>query len=151
MKLGEALSRLKKEQSRLARLISLRKENIYVERGKQTNFDPKKLSDEIDKKIDEIRVLKIKIQKTNLNTKIKKDGICLAEAILKINDLRSKIARLSDLFEKPRSYWYKEKEEKEMISQLDELKIEDEIESLEAEKTKLDNQIQITNWATELL
>ena len=64
MKLGEALSHLKKEQSRLARSILLRKENVHVEKGKQAKFDPKKLSKEIDKKIDDIRKLKIRIQKT---------------------------------------------------------------------------------------
>ena len=43
MKLGEALSKLKKEKSKLARLISLRKDNVFVEEGKQTPFDPQKL------------------------------------------------------------------------------------------------------------
>ncbi len=56
MKLGEALSLLKKEQSRLARLILLRKENVYVEEGKKSKFNPEKLSVEIDKKIKELIV-----------------------------------------------------------------------------------------------
>ncbi|MDO8740020.1 MAG: hypothetical protein Q7J54_00410 [Candidatus Woesearchaeota archaeon] len=38
MKLGEALSKLKKEKSKLARLILLRKENIYAEEGKMSEF-----------------------------------------------------------------------------------------------------------------
>ncbi len=150
MKLGEALSKLKKEKSRLARLISLRKDNVYVEEGKKTKFDPKKLSNEINNKIDEIRVLKIKIQKTNLNTKIDGEEITLAESIIKVNDIRSKISNLSNLFERRRDYFYKDKDEKEMIAQLDELEIEDEIEKLEIEKTQLDNKIQITNWTTPL-
>lgn len=156
MKLGEALSQLKKEQSRLARLILLRKENVYTEEGKSTKFDPKKLSEEIDKKIDDIRKLKIKIQKTNLSTKLNakdiRESITLAEAIIKINDLRSKIANLTNLFEKRRAdYLFRDKEEKEMVAQLDELKVEDEIEKLEIEKVQLDNKIQITNWTTKLL
>jgi hypothetical protein len=151
MKLGEALSALKKEQSRLARLILLRKENVYKEKGKQTKFNPAKLSEEIDKKLEEIRKLKIKIQKTNLNTHVSGENITLTEAIIKINDLRSDIANLSTLFEKKRELFYREKDEVEKIAQLDELKIEDKIEKLEIEKVQLDNKIQITNWTTKLL
>ena len=150
MKLGEALSKLKKEKSRLARSILLRKENVYAEEGKKTKFDPKKLSEEIDKKIEDIRKLKIKIQETNLKTKIAGEDITLAEAIIKINDLRSKMAHLSNLFERKRDYLYRDKDEKEMIAQLDELEIEDDIEKLEIEKVQLDNKIQITNWTTKL-
>tara|TARA_Y100000310_G_C20592366_1_gene768761 strand:- start:587 stop:1045 length:459 start_codon:yes stop_codon:yes gene_type:complete len=151
MKLGEALSKLKKEKSKLARLISLRKENVYVEEGKKTKFDPKELSKEINNKIEDIRNLKIQIQKTNLNTKIIGDNILLGEAIIKVNDLRSKMGKLSNLFEKERSLWYRNKDEKEIIAQLDEIEIEDELEKLEIEKVQLDNKIQITNWTTKLM
>lgn len=151
MKLGEALSRLKKEKSRLARLISLRKDNIYVEEGKKTKFDPKELSKEINKKIEDIRRLKIQIQKTNLNTKIIGENTLLCEAIIEVNDMRSKLSNLSDLFEKKRSWLYRDKDEKNMITQLDELEIEDEIEKLEINKIQLDNKIQITNWTTKLI
>lgn len=150
MKLGEALSKLKKEKSRLARLILLRKENVYVGEGRKTKFDPKKLSEDIDEKIKKIRKLKIKIQETNLNTKVGGESITLAEAIVKVNDLRSKLAHLSSLFENKRGYLYRDKDEKEMIAQLDELKIEDEMEKLEIEKVQLDNKIQMTNWTTKL-
>jgi len=150
MKLGEALSRLKKEKSRLARMIMLRKENVYVVKGKQTKFNPKELSKEIDKKIDEIRKLKIKIQKTNMETTITEEKISLAEAIVKINDLRSKLSHLSCLFDRKRDYLFRDNEDKEMVTQLDELEIEDEIEKLEIEKHQLDNIIQIVNWTTQL-
>lgn len=151
MKLGEALSFLKKEKSRLARFISLRKENIYVEEGKKTKFNPEELGQEINKRIEGIRKLKIKIQKTNLDTKVKDENISLAEALIKIGDLRSQISNLSNLFEKYRDSWlYRDKDKVEKIAQLDETKIEKEIESLEAEKVELDNKIQISNWTTEL-
>ena len=131
MNLGEALSLLKKEKSRLARLISLRKNNVYVEEGKKPEFDPKKLSEEINIKIEEIRKLKIKIAQTNLNAKISGENISLAEAIIKVGDIRSKIAHLNSLFESKRDSWYREKETKNFIAQLDEVEIEDEIEALE--------------------
>jgi len=151
MKVGEALSKLKKEKSRLARLIMLRKENVYVEEGKKTKLDPKRLSEEINQKIKEIRKLKIRIQKTNLSAIVSGENIPLAEAIIKVNDLRSIIAKLSDLFEKREHYLFRNKDEKEMVAQLDELKVDDEIEKLEIEKVQLDNKIQMTNWTTQLI
>lgn len=150
MKLGEALSKVKKERSRLARLILLIKENMFVEEGKKTKFDPKKLSKEINEKIEGIRKLKIRIQRTNLNATVPRENISLAEAIIKINDLRSKIAKLSNLFDRKETYIFRDKEEREIIAQLDELEVEDEIEKLEIEKVQLDNKIQMTNWATKL-
>ena len=148
--LGEALSQLKKEQHRLVRLISLRKDHIYAEEGRKTSFDPKELSDEIDIKIEEIRNLKIRIQKTNICTNLIDSNLSLAESIIKVNDLRKKIESLSNLFEKKRGY-FSDKEEKPKISLLDELNIEKNIEKLESEKVDLDNKIQITNWKTDLV
>ncbi len=149
MKLGEALSRLKKDKSKLARLISLRKENAYIEEGKKTRFDPKKMSEEIDRKIEDIRKQKILIQKTNLNNMVSGEKISLAEAIIKVNDLRSRIAHLSGLSEKKEIYTSRDND-RNMVAQLDELEVEDEIEKLEIEKVQLDNKIQITNWTTRL-
>ena len=150
MKLGEALSRLKKEKSRLARLILLRKQNIFVEKGKKPKFDPKELSKEIEIKIDEIRKLKINIQETNLKTNIPGEDTSLAEAILKVNDIRSKLSQLSQLFDdKPRSFSLT-REDKEYISTVDEAAVEELIEKLEVEKAQLDNKIQMANWATKL-
>jgi len=149
--LGEALSLLKKEKSRLARLISLKKENVYIEEDKKPEFNIKKLSEDINKKIEDIRKLKIRIQKTNLNVLVEGEDISLAEAIIKVNDIRSKICQLSNLFERKRSSWYAEKEQKNFIAQLDEAEVEDEVEKLEIQKTQLDNKIQMTNWNTELV
>ena len=151
MNLGEALSLLKKEKSRLARLISLRKDNVFIEKGKKSEFDLNKLSEDINNKIEKIRELKLRILKTNISTTVQDEGVSLSEAIIKVNDMRSKIAQLSELFERKRSLWYFDKDQKEMIPQLDESKIEDEIEKIEVEKTKLDNKIQMENWNTELI
>ena len=85
-----------------------------------------------------------------MNNTVNGENITLAEAIIKINDLRSKLANLSNLFEKKRSYLFRDKDEKEMVAQLDEIEIEDELEKLEIEKVQLDNKIQMTNWTTKL-
>lgn len=150
MKLGEALSKLKREKSRLARLILLRKENVFVEEGKTTAFDPQKLSLEIEEKIKEIRLLKVKIQEANLKTMMEEEKLSLAEAIIKVNDLRSQIAHLTTLFEDKKSWYIRDKEEKETHAQIDKRLVEEEIEKLEREKVQLDNKIQITNWSTNL-
>ncbi|MDO8563616.1 MAG: hypothetical protein Q7R87_01265 [Nanoarchaeota archaeon] len=153
MKLGEALAHLKKEKSNLARLISLRKENVYIEKGKTSPFNPIQLGKEINNKLDNIRKLKISIQGTNLKTDLIGYKISIAEGILLIGEIRSKIAQLSSLFREKDRYSFKlrSKDEIEEISQLDEAEIEKERESLEAEKVKLDNAIQITNWKVELV
>lgn len=151
MNIGESLSLLKKEKSTLARLISLRKDNIFIEEGKKSEFNLKEIGQQIDKKINEIRKLKIRIQKTNLETDLIEDKISLAEAIVKVNDIRSKLAQLSNLFERKKSYWFSDKDQKELIPQLNEVEIEEEIEKLEIEKSKLDNKIQMTNWKTDLI
>jgi hypothetical protein len=89
--------------------------------------------------------------KTNLNSEISEGEITLAEAIIKVGDIRSKIAQLSNLFERRRGLWYTEKETRNFLPQLQEAEIEKEIEKLEIEKVKLDNQIQMANWNTILL
>src|SRR3989344_422249 len=150
MNIGESLSLLKKEKSKLVRLINLRKENVFIEEGKKSEFNPKKISEEINLKINEKRKLKMRIAKTNINSEISGEKISLAEAIIKVGDIRSKIAHLSNLFERKRSLWCMEKETKNLVPQLDEAEIEEEIEKFEAEKAKLDNKIQMTNWNTQL-
>ncbi len=149
MKIGEALSLLKKENNRLARLIFLRKENVFAEKGKKSKFDPNKLSREISMKLELIRKLKIKIQKTNLITKLRGDSLSLAEAILRISDLRLEIDKLTNLFDKERGI-FRSDDKKEMVTKMDELKVEDRIEQLGIEKAQLDNKVQITNWETDL-
>jgi len=110
------------------------------------------LSEEINKKVDEIRDLKIKIQNTNLNSSIQDKNISLAEAIIKVGDIRSKIASLSNLFEKDRfSYLYRDREKIEKIPQLNEVEVEKEIAKLVSEKIILDNYIQMANWSLELI
>ena len=150
MNLGEALSLLKKERGRLARLISIRKGNIFVEKEKKSEFNPLDISKQIDNKTEEIRKLKIRIQKTNLSAIVNAENMILAEAIIKVNDMRGKIGDLSKLFERKRDSWYLDKDQKEMVAQIDESVIEDEIENLENEKAKLDNAIQMTNWRAQL-
>ena len=150
MKLGEALTELKREQNKLSRLILLRKDHIYREEGTPTKFDPQHLSTEINKKVNEIRDLKLRIQHTNIATKISGEKITLAEAIIKMSDVRNEIKNLTGLFERRNEYLFREKDERKRITAIDERIVEKEIEKLENERTQLDNKIQVTNWTTLL-
>lgn len=151
MKLGEALSLLKKEKAKLSRLITLRKENFYIENKKKPPFDIKDLTKQINEKTEEIRELKLKIQKANLSTKLVDSDVKLSEAIIKISDLRTKISDLNNLFERKRDYIFRDKSDIVRCPLIEEKKIEEEIEKLQVEKTNLDNKIQVTNWTAELL
>lgn len=150
MKIGEALSKLKKEKGKLSRFIQLRKQNVFAEEGKKPKFDPNELTKNINAKIEEIRKLKISIQEANMKTKVIGEDIILAEAIIKVNDLRSELAQLSTLFEKKKDIWYRNKDDKEMVAHVDEETVENLIEKLEVEKAQLDNKIQMTNWTAKI-
>jgi len=151
MKLGAGLSKLKSDKSQLARLIKLRKDSMYVKEGKTPSFDAAELTDSINSKIDEIRELKVRIMKTNLGTEI--EDLALAEAIIKVGDLRSKIANLTELIEFDRRYSWLDRDDKEVdyTPQINESLIEEEARKLEQEKVKLDNEIQKMNWTVELV
>jgi len=151
MKLGEALSKLKKEKSGLARMIELRKENVLLPVDEKPSFNPEKLTLKINKKIVEIRKLKLSIQKTNMTQKIKNTNQLISEAIIKINDFRSILSSLRNLFYRKPSLFHREKDDVKMVAHLKETAIEEEIKKIQSEKTKLDDLLQITNWSTELI
>ena len=152
MKLGAALAELKSRQSQLARLIQIRQDTMDYESNKKPKMDAKELTEQINTMIDDIRKLKLQIMKTNLETELS-TGITLSEAIIKIGDLRSKIANYHQLvkYERDRySFFEGERKTKDVIPQVEEKKIEEEIKKLNEEKLKLDNEIQQANWKVDL-
>jgi len=150
MKLGAALSKLKSEKGKLARLINLRKKNAYVEQGIEPAYSFDTLSDEIDEKIEEIRKLKIQIQKTNVEIMLD-EKITLAEAIVKIGDLRSQIAKLSDVTERESFLSRWDRDNKVYIPTFDEKELERKLERVELEKVQLDNKLQKRLWEVDLI
>jgi len=148
VKLGEALSELKKEKSALARLISLRKNNTMLPEGEKPVFDPKVLTRKIRQRTAYIRKLKLDIQLTNMENPISGSKKSIAKAIIEINDLRSELASLSTLYERT-SFLYRDKEEK-LVDHMSREEVEKEIRRLQIEKTKLDNALQKANWSTDL-
>jgi len=148
VKLGEALSELKKEKSAHARLISLRKNNTMLPEGEKPVFDPKVLTRKIRQRTAYIRKLKLDIQLTNMENPISGSKKSIAKAIIEINDLRSELASLSTLYERT-SFLYRDKEEK-LVDHMSREEVEKEIRRLQIEKTKLDNALQKANWSTDL-
>lgn len=150
MKLGEALSKLKIEKGTLARMLQHRRENLVVYEGEEPSFDPKELTNDINKKLKEIRELKLGIQKANMENKISGQDKTIAEALIEINDIRSELASLKTLFYKRDRLFRREKDELKEIQLMDEKELEQEIQRLQSEKSKLDDQLQMTNWSLEL-
>jgi len=154
MKLGALLSEIKGKQSRLARLMETSKETMYVEVGKKPKLDYKEVSEEIDKLVGEIRQLKLKVMKTNLENIVQyplpNPKMSLAEAIMKVGDLRSLISHKSGLIKYSRVNLWDEDKKIDYKPQVEEKNIEKEIEDLSREKIKLDNAIQKANWSVEV-
>lgn len=151
MKLGSLLSEIKGKQSRLSRLIDISKETMYVEDGKEPKMDYKEVSEETNKLIDDIRQLKLKVMKANLENTLPDSDMTLAEAILKVGDLRSRMSNKSGLIRYSKIHiWNIDDKKIDFVPQVKEKEIEDEIKELSKEKIKLDNQIQKANWSIEV-
>jgi phage shock protein A len=152
MKLGALLSEIKGKQSRLSRLMEVSKETMYVEKDKSPKLNYKEVSEEIEKLIPEIRQLKLKVQEANTKNTLPDFKMSLAEAIIKVADLRSLMSYKSGLikYSSMRGFWDESEKKIELIPQVEEKKIEEEVEELSKEKIKLDNAIQKANWSVEV-
>lgn len=153
MKIGEALAEKKRLQSRLAKCNELSKQT-YCYTGDKPDFSFEKLQTEVVSLIGKIKHIKLKIQKTNMQKKVKyPDGKehTLAELIIDVADVRTRIAMLNEVYT-PRDEWRSLRyEEKEPKYQIPPEEIMDEIISLNKEKNNLDSLLQHTNWTVELI
>ena len=151
MLLGAALQELKIMQSKLARLYVLRRETFNYLENKEIEVDFNQISAEITELVEEIRVLKVNITKTNNNTLIEVDGrtISIQELILIIGDLRSDLSQLEYL--KPRGPVYLGGQAVEYIPQQKQDEIANLISNIEEKKAEMDKLLQAKNWAVELI
>lgn len=157
MKIGEALAKTKLLKNKLLELQKLQRQTFFVEEGKKKEADFDELSKEISQVLEELRELKLRIQRANLNTFIEWKGgkISLAEAILTIGDLRSQLAHFDKLEEDERFgrrslFDRKTKDEVEYLPQKSRVELVELKKKIEAEKTALDNLVQNTNWRAEV-
>lgn len=149
MKIGEALAEIKSKKSELSRYFDIMQSKIFRIEGETSDIDIKTIPDKIQTITDDIRKMKIRVLKTNLNTKYDKN-LNLQEAILKVGDIRSMLSHYQPLFEREK-YFFSKSEEKPRIPQLSEKENEDRIKNLQKEKVIIDNRIQLLNWQIDLL
>jgi len=145
------LQELKIMRSKLARLYRLRLDTFNVLEKKSAEVEFGQVSIEIDELIQQIRDLKVKIQKTNANAVVTVDGkdICIQELILRIGDLRSELQQHEQL--KPRGPVYLGGQAVEYIPQRKQDEIAGAIAELEQRKADLDKILQAQNWTTEIV
>lgn len=151
MLLGAALQELKIMQSKLARLFQLRRETFNVLENKEPEVEFNDITSQIDALVDEIRLLKTKIAKTNNTVSLEVDGkkISIQELILLIADLRSHLFQLEYL--KPRGPVYLGGQAVEYIPQRKQDEMAELISEVEERKADLDKILQAKNWSTDLL
>lgn len=153
MKLGEALAEKKRMQVRLAKCNELLKKSYYYKSKPDFNYG--KLKNEIILLTVNLRELKLKIMKTNLTTQVKHEDkdISIAELIIRLGDIRSEISCLNELYKSERDSLYslRHSDEDELKMQVPPSEVQDDITSLNKEKTKLDALLQHTNWTVELI
>ncbi len=151
MLVGAALQELKILQSKLARLYRLREDTFNVLEKKTIEVPYKRVTEEIDDLIQQIRKMKVNIHKTNSNTLVLVDNkkISLQELIILIGDVRSDLMRLDML--KPRGPVYLGGQAVEYIPQKKQDEIAKIIGEKEKQKADLDKILQAKNWQTELL
>lgn len=99
MKIGEALAEIKSKKSELSRYFDIMQSKIFRIEGETSDIDIKTIPDKIQTITDDIRKMKIRVLKTNLNTKYDKN-LNLQEAILKVGDIRSMLSHYQPLFER---------------------------------------------------
>lgn len=148
MKIGEALAEKKRLQVRLAKCYELMKKSFYYQ-GKKPDFSYTKLSEETLSIEQKILDIKVRIQLTNLSifAKTTNGKISLAELIINLGDIRSRISHLNELYKSADDRRYSEEDAK---SQVEPEKIEEEIKKLNKQKTELDSILQHTNWTVDL-
>lgn len=151
MKLGEALQQLKTLQSKLARLQDLRFDTFNYLENKDIEIPFDEVTSQIRDLVEEIRILKVKINKTNALTQVTVMGeqITLQELILRIGDLRSELSSLMVL--KPKGPVWLGGQAVEYIPQRRQDEMADIISVLEQQKADLDKLLQSTNWGTDLM
>ena len=148
MKIAEALREIKGLKGRLSRLYSLVGQNFYYAEDEKPEFDVGDLFEEIQETTDELRHMKVKVIHTNLNTRV--GDITLAEAIIKLGDLRGEAAKLEQFFRaRPENLYLRDERViyKTVISEQEQVKA---IEAKSREIELLDNRIQKANWQVDL-
>ncbi len=152
MKIGEALALIKAKKGYIASQYELLNEQMYYEAGKKPDFEAHSIIENVEKAEKELRELKLAVTRANMDKKLE-NGVSLAEAIILIGDIRGKIAHMSKSVKNPhrgRLYYDVDEKRIEYVAQIHPKEIDDSVRELEAEKRKLDAELQKANWKLEI-
>ncbi len=151
MNLGEALLELKGMKSELVRLMEAR-ENSFAYSEEPPAEKTAELSGQIAIQVQEIRKLKMRVERTNHSSVIDtpEGKMAIAEAIICVSDMRSELASLEKLrgkFREERDSWREQKPKKFQAGQKELLA---QIRELEKQKVRMDSFLSSWNWKVEL-
>ncbi len=151
MKLAEALIERKAIKTKMEEIKKRIYQNAQVQEGDEPTELPLQLMEMLYKEVDDFEQLVIKINKTNIETKLD-NGMSMMEALTKRDMLRYKHFIYNNLADKatPSTNRYSQREIK-FVTTLDIGDIRKKADELAKECRLLDTKIQEANWVTMLL
>ncbi len=150
MKLAEALQARADLNRRIQQLRERLQNNAVVQEGEKPAEDPKTLMAELDGCVSSLEELIGRINLTNCKTAL--DGRTLTELIARRDALTLKIGALRDLASAASQIGLRAtRSEIRLLSTVDVQAIQKQVDDMSRDLRLLDNQIQQTNWTTDLL
>lgn len=150
MKIAEALILRADIQKRIAQLKVRLNNNAKIQENEEPSEDPKLLLNELDKLIEELNILIVKINKTNSLSKV--DGVYIVDLIAKKDTLSLKTNILREFLNNASSKVdvYSAKEIK-IYSSISVAKLQKEIDKLSKIIRETDTTLQKANWTIDLI
>jgi len=150
MKLAEALQERADLNRRIQQLRQRLVDNAIVQEKEKPAEDPKELLKELDGCLDSLETLMTRINLTNCQTMV--EGKTLTACIARRDALSLKINSYRDLASAASQTGRRAtRTEIKLLSTVDVQTLQKQVDALSRELRLLDNQIQSTNWTTELL
>lgn len=150
MKLAEALQERADLNRNIEQLENRLNNNVLVQEGEKTAEDPDKLKRELDASIERLSYLISHINLTNCRTTI--DGKTLTELIAEKDALSLKIGVYKDIVHTGSQASYRARNtEIKIKSAISVTQWQSEIDAMAKKLRQLDNQLQESNWNTDLI
>lgn len=150
MKLAEALQERADLNRKIEQLQDRLNNNVLVQEGEQTAEDPKKLKYELDSSILRLADLIAHINQTNCTTIV--EGQTLTALIAKKDTLSLKIRLYKEITSTASQTSYRARNtEIKIKSTISVVDWQAEIDRMARELRLLDNQLQQSNWSTDLV